>query len=417
MSLLEQLSLPDVWERFYEYRTSLVSAGDSEKELRQFIDRADYLPVCRKIGEGTPLPLPKKAVISKMSSSKKRVVYIYPEPENTVLKLLTWLLLRHYDHLFSDGLYSFRPGRSAKDAIRYFRWIKGIGNMYSYKADISNYFNSVPVSRFLPVLKEALSDDPPLFSFLSALLEETDVIDRADGTVLTEEKGIMAGTPLSAFYANLYLMDLDRHFQEHGIIYARYSDDIILFCESREEIEKNVLYLRTYLAEKGLGLNQAKEEFHTPSEKWTFLGFSYQNGRIDIAPASVRKIKGKMRRKSRALKRWADRSGQSPKRAAAAFIRVFNRKLLGEGTNRSPAGAGFDEAFPQNELTWKHWYFSVISTDQSLREIDHYAAECIRYLLSGTRTKARFNVRYADLKELGYRSLVHAYYEKEPVAD
>ena len=169
MSLLDQLSLPEVWERFYEYKTSLVSAGSAETRLRRFIDDAEYLPVCRKIREGAPLPLPKKAVISKLSSSKKRTVYICPEPENTVLKLLTWLLLRRYDSLFSDGLYSFRPGRSAKDAIRHLRSVSGIREMYSYKADISNYFNSIPIPRFLPVLKETLSDDPELYLFLSSL--------------------------------------------------------------------------------------------------------------------------------------------------------------------------------------------------------------------------------------------------------
>ena len=30
--------------------------------------------------------------------------------------------------------------------------------------------------------------------------------------------------------------------------------------------------------------------------------------------------------------------------------------------------------------------------------------------MSGTRTKARFNIRYETLKDLGYRSLVHQYY-------
>ena len=37
----------------------------------------------------------------------------------------------------------------------------------------------------------------------------------------------------------------------------------------------------------------------------------------------------------------------------------------------------------------------------------------MRTLVSGVRTKARYRVRYDDLKRLGYRSLVHAYYEFE----
>ena len=103
-----------------------------------------------------------------------------------------------------------------------------------------------------------------------------------------------------------------------------------------------------------------------------------------------------MRRKARALSRWQDRSCLSPDKAARAFIRIFNRKLLEEADD--------------SDLSWSRWFFSVINTTESLRVIDHYAQDCLRVLLSGTRTKARYNARYEDLKALGYRSLVHAYY-------
>ena len=45
-----------------------------------------------------------------------------------------------------------------------------------------------------------------------------------------------------------------------------------------------------------------------------------------------------------------------------------------------------------------------------IHEIDLYAQDLLRFLISGTHTKSRFNVRYKDLKELGYRSLVNEYY-------
>ena len=80
-----------------------------------------------------------------------------------------------------------------------------------------------------------------------------------------------------------------------------------------------------------------------------------------------------------------------------AFVRVFNRKLF-----ENPV---------DNELTWAYWYFPVLTTDESLHELDRYAQDCLRFLMTGKHTKARFNARYADLKALGYRSLVHEYYE------
>jgi len=394
LSLLDQLSRRECWEKFYEYKTSLAFPKAFAAELRDFIDGEGYLPVCRSIAAGEPFPLPRKSVISKMTSGKKRVVYTYPKAENTVLKLLTWLLLRRCDSLFEDNLYSFRPGRTAKDAVRALRAVPGLGDMWAYKADVSNYFNSIPVEKLLPMLAEALGEDGRLYGFLSALLGEERALSGRE--TVREQKGIMAGTPLSAFYANLYLRELDRHFARRGVPYARYSDDIILFAPDRAGAEALAGEVRTILTEHGLGLNPAKEELFDPAEGWTFLGFRCRGDTVDIAPASLEKIKGKMRRKSRALMRWRQRGGYGGEKAAAAFIRVFNRKLL--------------ESPPDNDLSWSRWFFPLLTTADSLRVIDHYAQDCLRWLVSGKRTKGRYDVRYEDLKRLGYRSLVHEYY-------
>jgi len=394
MTLLDELASLDAWQSFLQYKKTLAVPTPFEKDLEEFISGKDYLSVYERIMCGERFSLPERAVISKMYNQKKRVVYTYPPAENMVLKLLTYLLLRKYDSIFSEGLYSFRPGRTAKDAVRRLSSTRGIRDMYSYKADISNYFNSVNVEKLLPMLEKVLGGDTALYSFLSALLTEEHVSDR--GEIITEKKGIMAGTPLSSFYANLYLSELDSLFCERNIPYSRYSDDIILFAPSREEAEEYACQVRDFIAGKDLSINPDKEVFRGPDEGWTFLGFCCKGSKVDIAPASVMKLKQKMRRKSRALQRWRKRNGLSGEKAAAAFIRVFNRKLM--------------EASEDSDLTWSFWFFSVINTAETLREIDRYAQDCIRYLISGSRSKSRYNVRYEDMKKLGYRSLVNSYY-------
>ena len=394
MSLLDSIADPAVWEKFYAYKTSLALPKAFTKQLRGFLDRGAYLPAAERIARGERFPLPRKSVISKMGTEKKRTVYTYPEPENTVLKLLTWLLLRRYDGLFADNLYSFRPGIGAKDAVRRFAGMPGIGSMASYKTDIHDYFNSIPVEKLLPILEDAVGEDAPLCRFLTSLLTEEEVLE--DGRTVREQKGIMAGTPLSAFYANLYLADLDRRCAERRLPYARYSDDILLFAPTEEEVRGEAALIREVLAERGLTVNPAKECFGGPGDGWVFLGFRWKDGRLDIAPATVAKLKGKMRRKTRALLRWSKRNGIAGEQAARAFLRVFNRKLL--------------EVPGDSELSWSRWFFPVVNTSESLAVIDRYAADCVRTIASGTRTKARFNVRYEDLKAMGYRSLVHEYY-------
>ena len=394
MGLLDELEKEGVWQEYFTYKENQIGKQHYLKFLEGYITEKKYLPVLAAIREGKDFPLPKKKIINKLYTGKKRIVYTYPQPENQVLKTLTYLLLRKYDGLFSQNLYSFRPAHGAKEAIRKLAGTKNVSRMYTYKADISNYFNSVDLELFLPELSEALADDLKLLAFLKSLLSEPLV--RSGSGLAIEEKGIMAGTPLACFYANLFLKDLDWYFEEKGILYARYSDDIIVFAETKEELDAYVDHIREHLEKKHLAMNPDKEFVTVPGEQWTFLGFAYQEGVLDIAPASVDKLKGKMRRKREALRRWQQRKELTGDKAAKAFIKVFNRKLF--------------EAAEENDLTWSRWYFPVINTTDSLKAIDLYAQDCIRYLVSGKHTKARFNVRYEDMKALGYRSLVHEYY-------
>ncbi len=391
--MLEKLADSKTWNRFLSYKTSVAMSDKAEKQLRRFIDEKAYSPIVDNILSGSDFPLPHKAIISKASTQKKRTLYIYPKAESTVLKLLTYLLLRKYDHIFSTGLYSFRPGRNAKTAFVGLSSRRDIGKMYSYKVDVSNYFNSINVDGMKRMLEETI-DDPELLAFLLKLLLNPNVV--FEKKIIQEDKGIMAGTPLASFYANLYLKDLDYLFTDRCIPYARYSDDIIVFAETEEKIREYADEIKGFLKNKALDVNPSKEEFTKPGERWVFLGYSYQDGKIDISPVSLKKLKAKMRRKSRALVRWSNRKGIDREQAAKAFIKIFNSKLF--------------EYSEDNELSWCHWFFPVINTDESLHELDRYAQDCIRYIATGTRTKSRYNFRYDEMKKLGYRSTLNYYY-------
>lgn len=391
--MLEQLADSKTWDKYLSYKTSVCLSDKAEKQLRQFISDKTYSPIVDNILSGGDFPLPHKAVISKASTQKKRTLYIYPKAESTVLKLLTYLLLRKYDHIFSPGLYSFRPGRNAKTAFTCLSSKKDINKMYSYKVDVSNYFNSINVKGMKDMLEETI-DDRELLDFLLKLLLNPNVV--FENKIIQEDKGIMAGTPLASFYANLYLKDLDYSFTDRGIIYARYSDDIIVFAETEEKIREYADEIKEFLNSRSLCVNPSKEEYTKPGQRWVFLGYSYQDGKIDISQVSLKKLKAKMRRKSRALVRWSNRKGIDRQQAAKAFIRIFNSKLF--------------EYSEDNELSWCHWFFPVINTDESLHELDRYAQDCIRYIATGRRTKKRFDFRYEEMKKLGYRSTLNYYY-------
>ncbi|MBR5947798.1 MAG: hypothetical protein IKZ82_03990 [Clostridia bacterium] len=209
MSLIDMLADERAWLDFLACKKEHHLSAWREKELTEFIEKREYEAVCREIISGS-FPLPKKAIISKQNSTKKRTVYTYPKNENLVLKLLTHRILRKYDHLFYSGLYSFRPGRGAKDAVRRFARDKRIEKMFSYKVDISDYFNSIDIHLLIPMLDASLSDDPTLLSFCKMLLCEKNVLEK--GREVEERKGIMAGTPLSSFLQTSFFASLTAIF-------------------------------------------------------------------------------------------------------------------------------------------------------------------------------------------------------------
>lgn len=389
-SMLSKVKDHQTWLDFYQYKLEKGHMNiDELADLKEYIDKKSYLLFIPKFDS------PRKMVISKQSTSKKRIVYTYSKEENFVLKLLTYLLQRKYDELFSKHLYSFRPSKGAKEAIYYLTSQKNIESKWVYKVDISDYFNSIPVYQFLESLRKVLIDEKELYEFFKSLLLNPYVYEK--GNLIKENKGIMAGTPISTFFANIYLNDLDHCYDSK--IYARYSDDIILFCDTKEQLDLEITTLKNKLNQYGLKINPNKEQITPPNEAWVYLGVSYQNGIIDVAPASIVKLKAKMKRKARALVRWENKKGVDGQKGAKAFIRVFNQKLL--------------ENPKENELTWIRWYFPLINTDRSLRVIDQYAQQCVRYVATQTYKKSSYNFKYEDMKQLGYKSLVNAYYKEK----
>lgn len=392
--IFERLFDPSVWEDFYASKSSGGFCSTRElAALRRFIDCEGYSHLRDKFAQNDiSLSTPRLMRVNKSYSEKKRVVYCYSEDEMYLLKLVAYLL-KEYDGIFPHSCYSFRSGTGAKAAFRSLTSRSEAKELYCYKADISDYFNSICPDRLYEMLCESL-DDCRLLTLFGFMLLSDEAVD--GHKTVHVKKGAMAGTPTAGFFANLYLAPLDRHFEALGLPYARYSDDLILFA-SEADIPLYRQYIADYLAACGLSVNKSKEEVIAPHQSWHFLGFSYANGVIDIAPSSLFKIKHKIKRYARKLRRRIERGETASDRALKIFNARINRKFYGSER--------------ETELNWSRWYFPVITTADSLGALDRYVQDCERFLLSGRYCKAdRKKYPYSLLKDSGYRPLVPEYY-------
>ena len=394
-SIIKQLIRQDIWEEFLAYRLLKGRFTWHEfYEADRYVEREEYLPLAQRIVQGEGLGIPKKKIINKMGTGKKRVVYSFAPDEMTILKLLAFKLY-DYDKWFSPNCYAFRRGVKASDAV--FDIIHAIGDqkMWAYKLDIHNYFNSIPIDILLPMLKEMMADDEPLYHFFERMLTNDRVI--YNGETIQEKHGVMAGTPTSPFLANVYLKAVDKHFHDAHVTYARYSDDIIIFAPDLDTLEEHKSRMADFLKQYQLEMNPNKEKVYSPDEAYEFLGFKCHGRDIDISEATVKKMKGKIRRAAKSLMRWSSKKYIEPEKAMKGLINHFNRVFFEDGDTET--------------LTWSRWFFPVINQTNGLKEIDHYLQQNIRFLSTGKHNKTNYKTDYAQLKRLGYKSLVNEYYK------
>lgn len=444
MNILQSLYDESAWLELIEYKKEHqhLSRTDEDK-WSSYIEDRRYIPLIDMILSSvvlsekdiyengtdyppTSLPLPLKREINKSGSTKKRVIYSYPDNFNRLLKMIAFKLYT-FDDIFAPNCYAFRRGLGVKDAVKRVQRIVQ-SKKYCLKVDISNYFNSIDVNILLEKLDFIEGKDPDLFRLFEKLLTADAAVEYVDNTyidttqtntvdnnhcfniyasdnetdcisiinIIHEKRGAMAGTPISPFFANVYLKDVDWYFHNNGIDYFRYSDDILIFADTYEELMeyKNILYKK--IEQAHLTLNPDKVRICKPGEPIEFLGLRFENSEIDISDNTKNKMKARIKRKSESLRRWARKKHLSGEKAAKGFIKVMNHKFYDSGND--------------NDFSWSRWFFPNLTTVKSLSTIDTYMQEYIRYCVTGRHYKGNYRITYDQMKAWGYRNLVNEYY-------
>ena len=340
-------------------------------------------------------PPPFHYRIPKNFSGAKRDVYAFKGKHKYLLKLIAFTL-RDFDYLYSDGLYSFRKRLAGRDFLLKLRSTENVKDFYIVKADVSNYVGSIVPEIIIPKLEELWGWDPAFLNLLKFLLLRRECIER-DGSVVPHEPGGLGGVSLGNHFMNVYLMDMDDYFYPRADLYCRYSDDIIIFARTGQEAEEYLAYMLDFLKKYKLYTNPEKTYLIEPGGTIDILGCKLADGKMDIADHAAEKLKRKIRMRSKYLLKYKNEKGLSDEEAGRIMARYCNHIFFGwaEGSRK---------------LTWSRWLFPVITDTTSLEMLDQYVQDAIRYVVCGSFSDKRYRVTYEQLKELGYRNLVNAYY-------
>ncbi len=344
--------------------------------------------------------IPKKLEISKHESNKKRVVYVYEIGDRLVLGVMYRVFSECYKERISDNCYSYKTGVGANKAVSIIKEYRPESNKYGVKLDIHAYFNSVSDYRIQEMIDEMFDDGDNLGvkKCINELMTDKRCI--YNGKETCENKGLIPGNPLASFFANYCLRECDEYFDLTESMYARYSDDIILVCNTQDEIDKGISIIKQCVSEYGLEINKDKYQYFGPGDEITFLGLKImKNGKIDMSDHLKTKVK-------KQIHRWCRKGRLEIEIDKKDFMKVATR-INNRLNNKNFKCYIRDEAL----FGWCHYIFRYITTDESLKEIDQYTKDTLRAMKTGCHNKANINAISEDeFRSMNWVSLVQLYH-------
>ena len=219
---------------------------------------------------------------------KERLLYILPYfPDRVVHHAIMQVMEEQWVKIMIPTTYACIRGRGIGKLYTDLKKVlrnDSEGTKYCLKMDIHHFYPSINHKKLEKIIRKKLKD--PLFL---ELLDE--IIESADGVPI--------GNYLSQFFANLYLTYFDHWIKEtlHVKYYFRYCDDMVILCNSKEELAELRVKIQDYLRnELDLELKKNWQVFLVGDRGIDYCGFVFKHNHILIRSSIKRRIMGTVKR-------------------------------------------------------------------------------------------------------------------------
>ena len=388
-------------QKFLLHQRSAVGADEEEMlKLENYIYSSQLdKDVKRIIKKNYFFEPPRRYMLRKNGSNRRRKIYVFEEKNKFFLQFLNYLLQKKTDHRFSDSLYSFRKLYSLDSLFNKIKKFDPNREKYIVKLDIHSYGDTINTSVLDKLLRTWFLDEPEVHDFIMWLVTRN-LYYTASG-LERDFTSIMSGSPLTSYLENIYLMQSDEYMDKNAAIWARFADDIFAIVDPNNiDSSKKLLSDVRNIIEKDLKLplNEEKTRIVPPGEPLDFLGLKFGNGYTDLASNSFRKVFNKFTHRANRINRQVHKGFYSSDIAMKKMADYIDKYFY-----------GFSEEDP---IKWVYRFFPYITRACSLNKLDKLSQECIRFVGTGRRTNAKYRIKYGDIKKLKYTPLVRSYFNR-----
>jgi RNA-directed DNA polymerase len=245
-----------------------------------------------------PMPI-RRVYIPKLGSHELRPLGIPTIRDRVVQTALRSAIEPIFERDFSDNSYGFRPGRSAKDALRRVERRLAEGQTWVVDVDITRYFDTIPHQKLMTEIEKKIADGRVL-ELIEKYLKQK-VLEGTPSYETVEGQGTPQGAVISPLLANIYLHPIDTVMEGEGYEMVRYADDCVVLCKTQEEAERAMNQLRELMEVSGLKLHAEKTKLvdATAPGGFDFLGYHFEQGKRSPRKKSMQKLKDNIRARTR----------------------------------------------------------------------------------------------------------------------
>lgn len=199
-----------------------------------------------------------------------------------------------FEPIFSPYNYGFRPGKSARQAVRIAQKYIQSGKIIVVDIDLEKFFDRVNHDLLMTKVAKQVADKR-IHKIIRRYLQAGVMLN---GCCVATEEGTPQGGPLSPLLANIMLNDLDHELTQRGHSFVRYADDCNIYVSSKRAGQRVYASITKFIHERlRLIVNAQKSAIDYPNRR-KFLGFSFTNCKevkLRIAPKTKIKFKERIR--------------------------------------------------------------------------------------------------------------------------
>jgi len=228
--------------------------------------------------DGTATPL-RRTWIPKRGSPEKRSLGMPTQGDRARQTFVRQALEPEWEAKLSPHTSGFRPGRSCWDAIEAIFLRIRFRPQYALKVDMTKCFDRICHAALLTTMPASPGIRRQIKAWLKAGILQ-------DGHLVPTTTGTPQGGSISPVLALIALHGMDeastKVYPQARVI--AYADDCVVLHEDRQVLEHCQQLLTTWLAERGLTVNEAKSHLHHTLEGdqpgFDFLGFHLRQYRV-----------------------------------------------------------------------------------------------------------------------------------------